>query len=226
VAAPTRDLAEHWEHLERQPTAVYRLSDRAGALLYVGMTHDVTTRWREHRRRKAWWDQVAREDFTWYPTRGQAEEAELHAIVTEDPRHNTVWAQPWAKASYRCRWLRRRLAETEQSLNTRAGLRTRAGQQALAEVRRQRDILRTHTPVAGLAGDGRAPRGGVHGWDSVWLSWRKGWCGGGVWPVAAVVAQSRWRAGWCPVCPGQPVPCPVVCEIGAPYRNHPYYCLN
>jgi hypothetical protein len=226
VAAPSRDLAGHQRHLERQPTAVYRLFDRAGVLLYVGMTHDVATRWREHRRRKAWWDQVAREDLTSYPTRGEAEEAELHAIVTEDPRHNTVWAQPWSKAAYRARWLRRRLAETEQSLATAARLRTRAGRQELAELQRHRDLLHAHTPRAGLAWDGRAPRGGVHGWNGRWLSWKDGWCGGGVWPAAAVVARTRWQAGWCPVCPGQPVPCPVLREIGAPYRSHRYYCLR
>lgn len=39
-------------------TYLYRLFDRQGALLYVGITGDLGQRWKKHMREKHWWGQV------------------------------------------------------------------------------------------------------------------------------------------------------------------------
>lgn len=75
-----------------RPTAVYRLYDREGTLLYVGITCDIKTRWMYHQRR-AWWPLVHRKDVKWRDNRFQALQEEGRAIKTEDPVHN-IAGQP------------------------------------------------------------------------------------------------------------------------------------
>jgi len=86
-------------------TAVYRLYDADGVLLYVGIADGVTARWKHHGNAKEWWPQVARKDATWHATRTGALSAEAHAIATEEPVHNrrrdsSVLARVW----YDGRW--------------------------------------------------------------------------------------------------------------------------
>lgn len=66
-------------------TALYRLYDRDGTLLYVGITHDLQERWRSHARNQIWWLDVARKEHVWFNTRAEAETAEKRAILSEDP---------------------------------------------------------------------------------------------------------------------------------------------
>lgn len=40
-------------------TALYRLYDDSGTLLYVGITNDIDIRWKTHGRHKPWWGVVA-----------------------------------------------------------------------------------------------------------------------------------------------------------------------
>ncbi len=70
-------------------TAVYRFYDKGGALLYVGITHDTKVRFAQHASDKSWWPKVCTREVVWHPTRRDAECEEVHAIATENPKHNS-----------------------------------------------------------------------------------------------------------------------------------------
>jgi len=69
-------------------TALYRLHDAGGCLLYIGIANDPERRWLEHAASKGWWSQVDRQDVQWWPSRPEAEAAETAAIRAERPLHN------------------------------------------------------------------------------------------------------------------------------------------
>lgn len=72
-------------------TALYRLYDAAGSLLYVGISADPEYRWKQHSwgaDSSTWWPQVTRKAVEWFPNRDAAYEAETAAIKAEDPVHN------------------------------------------------------------------------------------------------------------------------------------------
>jgi predicted GIY-YIG superfamily endonuclease len=71
-------------------TALYRLYDESGYLLYVGITNDTKVRWSYHARQKAWWPEVHRRAVEWKLTRAEAETAEAGAIGRENPRWNVI----------------------------------------------------------------------------------------------------------------------------------------
>lgn len=71
-------------------TALYRLFDKAGDLLYVGITNDPEVRWSYHARQKTWWPEVNRRAVEWKATRVEAEAAEAEAIGREAPRWNVI----------------------------------------------------------------------------------------------------------------------------------------
>lgn len=71
-------------------TALYRLFDEAGSLLYVGITNDPETRWAYHARQKEWWPDVCHRTVQWKATRAEAEAAEAEAIGRENPRWNVI----------------------------------------------------------------------------------------------------------------------------------------
>jgi hypothetical protein len=70
------------------PTAVYRLFNSDGDLIYVGIAYDPEARSADHGREQPWWDEVARFDVTWWPNRLTAEVEEKRAIREEVPRYN------------------------------------------------------------------------------------------------------------------------------------------
>lgn len=70
------------------PTALYRLRDQVGELLYVGITDNPERRWKDHGKDKPWWAQVADRSVEWLPSRDRAVAAEAEAIRAERPRHN------------------------------------------------------------------------------------------------------------------------------------------
>lgn len=70
------------------PTSLYRFFDADDALLYVGITGYLPTRWTSHNRQKDWWTEVVRATVEHFDTRAAAEEAEIVAIQNELPRHN------------------------------------------------------------------------------------------------------------------------------------------
>lgn len=69
-------------------TALYRLYDLDNHLLYVGISNKPLARWALHASDKAWWGDVAVRDIEWFPTRTEAEQAEVKAIAVEGPRWN------------------------------------------------------------------------------------------------------------------------------------------
>lgn len=73
------------------PTAVYRLYDEAGSLLYVGISKHPEKRFVEHEQLQFWWHEVSETVITWYDSREEAKEAEDDAILTENPRHDRTW---------------------------------------------------------------------------------------------------------------------------------------
>ncbi len=95
-------------YLDDHRTALYRFFDADGALLYVGITHDIEQRWAAHERDKPWWPQVAERPVEWFESRRLALQAELKAIREEAPVHN-VTGKSWAET-------RRELAEDERTV--------------------------------------------------------------------------------------------------------------
>jgi hypothetical protein len=71
-------------------TALYRLRDSAGRLLYVGISDAPFRRWVEHSTDKAWWPEVAECSLEWFGSRPAALSAEASAIQAEHPAHNIV----------------------------------------------------------------------------------------------------------------------------------------
>lgn len=69
-------------------TAVYRLYDEEGRLLYIGAARNPPQRMKFHRQFKRWWSDVARTDLTWFPDRAAAMAAEAVAIREEKPLYN------------------------------------------------------------------------------------------------------------------------------------------
>ncbi|NAS22472.1 hypothetical protein GT755_12345 [Herbidospora sp. NEAU-GS84] len=74
-------------HDPNAPTAVYRFYDSAGRLLYVGMTHNPTWRFKFHVH-KNWWPRAVRHTIDWRPNRAAAAREERRAILEECPLHN------------------------------------------------------------------------------------------------------------------------------------------
>jgi hypothetical protein len=75
-------------------TALYRLYNSAGELLYIRVTNRPQVRWGQHKSDKPWWPEVARKSLEWLPTRDEALDAEPRAIVAERPRYNKQHALP------------------------------------------------------------------------------------------------------------------------------------
>lgn len=72
----------------RERTALYRFFDRAGQLLYVGISGDTESRWRQHAETKLWWSDVTEKTTEWFDSRPGALDAERVAIRAEKPLHN------------------------------------------------------------------------------------------------------------------------------------------
>lgn len=78
---PSRD---YW----RGRHTVYRCTDVAGQLLYIGTSTDVCQRLKQHRSQMPWWPEVARVRVEIHRTRPAAFAAEREAIESERPMHN------------------------------------------------------------------------------------------------------------------------------------------
>ena len=71
-----------------EPTALYRTYDTSSDLLYVGISNNFGTRWKQHAKTQPWWPEVQRLTVEWYPNREDAEAAEVAAIGAEQPKYN------------------------------------------------------------------------------------------------------------------------------------------
>jgi DNA-binding transcriptional regulator YhcF (GntR family)/predicted GIY-YIG superfamily endonuclease len=74
--------------LTTERTALYRLFDSDGNLLYVGITNNPEYRFGQHRRTKPWWPQVDHNEIRWFDSLEEAAEAEKVTIAAEQPTHN------------------------------------------------------------------------------------------------------------------------------------------
>jgi hypothetical protein len=79
---------DHIAHCTAGHELVYRLFDRSGCLLYIGITWSAGVRWRAHRKKHAWWSQVARVEVECWGSDFFALTAELAAIKAERPKYN------------------------------------------------------------------------------------------------------------------------------------------
>lgn len=78
--------------IENQPTAVYRMYDADGRLLYVGMTNNTDVRWKWHAQSGGWWHRMASSTVEWHPDRAAARRHEAAAIKAEAPVFNAMHA--------------------------------------------------------------------------------------------------------------------------------------
>lgn len=74
--------------LADRETAVYRLFNTSGSLLYVGITCNIASHFRGHARDKQWWPEVAHHVIEWHENRADAAQREGQLIADEAPMHN------------------------------------------------------------------------------------------------------------------------------------------
>lgn len=78
-------------------TAVYRLSDADGQLLYVGIARNPLGRWSSHADQHGWWPNVASFEVIWYSTRKEAADEERRALREDEPLHNLHDTPGWGE---------------------------------------------------------------------------------------------------------------------------------
>lgn len=71
-------------------TALYRLFNTTGELLYVGVTNNLDVRYGAHATEKPWWHEVAERKVVWFESRDEALATETRAINDEKPRYNIL----------------------------------------------------------------------------------------------------------------------------------------
>lgn len=91
-----RDLCIHCQGtgiiIPNDVPTVYRQYDRAGNLLYVGMSRRLRNRIKQHRR-SPWWSEITKISYRRYQSEGQALDAEAEAIAVESPKYNVAGRQ-------------------------------------------------------------------------------------------------------------------------------------
>lgn len=78
-------------------TAVYRIYDGDGMLLYVGIARNFGARWAQHEKAQPWWPRVRHQTVDWYDSRDEALEVEAEAIRVERPEFNVRHKHPVAE---------------------------------------------------------------------------------------------------------------------------------
>lgn len=81
-------------------TALYRLYDTNGKLLYIGITRNLNTRWYTHAREKDWWPKVVRKEVEWFETREEADRAERAEVLRWRPKFNRTYNPGRARELY------------------------------------------------------------------------------------------------------------------------------
>lgn len=108
-------------------TAVYRLFDAQGQLLYVGISRNPSAQWQEHLRQRWWWGNVASKVLDWHPTRKLAHAAMKTAIAEEVPLYNIAHTplhrqlSEWYRPNFLTddEWSTWKLADTPRVRNAR-----------------------------------------------------------------------------------------------------------
>lgn len=75
-------------------TAVYRFHDKAGTVIYVGISNNPVVRWQAHAADKPWWSDVVTREIEWFPTRQEAEREEARLIGALAPLWNRAPGMP------------------------------------------------------------------------------------------------------------------------------------
>lgn len=83
MSEPVKVEPEHEQH-----HVLYRMFDRNDRLLYVGITLDLSTRFKSHKRNKPWWSDVATIKLEHHADRASVLAAERTAICEERPVNN------------------------------------------------------------------------------------------------------------------------------------------
>ncbi|MEU6376783.1 hypothetical protein [Streptomyces sp. NPDC046909] len=78
-------------------TAVYRLSDASGRLMYVGIGRNPMGRWASHADQHEWWPDVATFEVAWYRSREEAAAEERRALREDAPLHNLHGTPGWGE---------------------------------------------------------------------------------------------------------------------------------
>lgn len=88
-----RGFNTYYSDFSWKPSAVYRLYDTEGELLYVGIATNPYNRVSAHRRRQPWGQLIADYTEEWFENREAAKKAEVSAIHHEDPVYNVIRPQ-------------------------------------------------------------------------------------------------------------------------------------
>lgn len=83
--------------ISTKPTAVYRMYDAQGALLYVGQSVNPATRPMQLSDHRRWVTDIASMTLHWFPTRQDALREEERAIRAEKPLHNVTYNRDWRR---------------------------------------------------------------------------------------------------------------------------------
>lgn len=124
-----------------RPTAVYRFYDGTGRLLYVGITHNLGSRFGSHERKAAWWVEQQSVVVVWRETRSAAAAEERAAIRAEGPLHNISGA----RAARRERQRLRRRERLDEAMRQAIGLEVRV---EIARSGRSKREVREHLDLS------------------------------------------------------------------------------
>lgn len=80
-----------------QPSSVYRMYDKGGVLIYVGLTDRGHLRQADHLASKAWAREIAETHWEHFDTREEAAHRERDLIEEKHPQHNVVYRSPDAE---------------------------------------------------------------------------------------------------------------------------------
>lgn len=87
-------------NMTNRPHALYRFFDGTRELLYIGITLNPGSRWKQHAAHKPWWHEVTNITVEPFPNRESVLAAERTAIGKERPRYNIALNQrPAARPS-------------------------------------------------------------------------------------------------------------------------------
>lgn len=91
-------------------TTLYRHYDKDGVLLYVGISLCQAMRLNQHSYDAEWFADIANVTLEQFPTRQEAEQAEIKAIQSEKPLHNKAYslkdAEDWFLEQFRVQGIR------------------------------------------------------------------------------------------------------------------------
>lgn len=71
-------------------TALYRLYDATGTVIYVGIASNPHTRWEQHAGDKSWWPDVVTREIEWCETRQAAADMEAAEVIARSPKWNDL----------------------------------------------------------------------------------------------------------------------------------------